>query len=62
MCQLSTDQQVLSGAHSVDQGIEIGIQMILHIWNVGESGVGDIPNEQQVIDITGVPASQTVGW
>ena len=31
-----------------------------HIWNVDESGVGDVPNEQQVIGITGVPASQTV--
>ena len=60
MCQLSTDQQVLSAAHSADQGIEIGIQMIPHIWNVDESGVGDVPNEQQVIGITGVPASQTV--
>ena len=31
-----------------------------HIWNVDESRVGDVPNEQQVIGITGVPASQTV--
>ena len=31
-----------------------------HIWNVDESGVGDVPNEQQVIGLTGVPASQTV--
>ena len=30
------------------------------IWNVDESGVGDVPNEQQVISITGVPASQIV--
>ena len=31
-----------------------------HIWNVDESGVGDVPSEQQVIGLTGVPASQTV--
>ena len=31
-----------------------------HIWNVDESGVGVVPNEQQVIGLPGVPASQTV--
>ena len=28
---ISTDQQVLSGAHSVGQGMEIGIQTIPHM-------------------------------
>ena len=31
-----------------------------NIWNCDESGVNDVPQEQQVIGLTGVPASQTV--